>query len=133
MNEQLNEFNHARAGRSDQIAIVAELEHIRRHAIRSAVSSDDGGFEFLVIAKSAQDMRRNYMKKYFGHIDTKYWCLCKSAACLRQLAYEAGGDDIEELKEIDGLVDLIWGSALDEDLSDCESCRSDRGDDIIEG
>lgn len=126
-------FNHERAGRSDQIAIIAELEHIRRHALRSAVSTntdDDelAGFEYLMIAQMAQDYRRNYMKKHFNNIDNRYWCLCKSAACLRQLAYEAGGHDLDELKEIDSLVDMIWGNALGEDLSDCESCVADRGE-----
>ena len=119
-----------KAGVSDRISLVSEMEHARRHAIRSAISAEDEGtsFNFLVWAKQLQDMRRAYMNKHFGDIDDKYWCLCKSAACLRQIAYEVDGDDLEFLKEVDNLVDNIWGTAVGKDLSDCESCRDDRGE-----
>lgn len=121
-------FDHAKAGIGDRIAAVGEMEHARRHAIRSAISAEDEGtsFNFLVLAKQLQDMRRAYMNKHFGDIDDKYWCLCKSAACLRQIAYEVDGDDIEFLKEVDNLVDNIWGAAVGKDLSDCEACRDDK-------
>lgn len=123
-------FNHDKAGRSDQIALVAELEHIRRHALRSATVADSEenpelAFQFLVLAKEAQSLRRKYMQEHFPNIDSKYWCLCKSAACLRQISYEVGGTSVEELRELDNLVDEIWGKALGEDLSDCEACRND--------
>lgn len=71
------------------------------------------------------------MKKYFSSISSRDWCLCKSAACLRQLTYEVAEMDYEELRDIDNLVDDIWGNALGEDLSDCESCLSDMSDDTI--
>ena len=127
-NEREN-FDHAKAGVGDRIATVGEMEHLRRHALRSAISSEEGSelaFSCLVWAKQLQDMRREYMRKHFGEIDDKLWCMCKSAACLRQLAYEVDGDDANFLKEVDNLVDDIWGTAVNEDLSDCESCRSDR-------
>lgn len=127
-NEREN-FDHAKAGVGDRIATVGEMEHLRRHALRSAISSEEGSelaFSCLVWAKQLQDMRREYMRKHFGEIDDKLWCMCKSAACLRQLAYEADGDDINFLKEVDNLVDDIWGTAVNKDLSDCESCRADR-------
>lgn len=127
-NEREN-FDHAKAGVGDRIATVGEMEHLRRHALRSAVSSEEGSelaFSCLVWAKQLQDMRREYMRKHFGEIDDKLWCMCKSAACLRQLAYEVDGDDADFLKEVDNLVDDIWGTAVNKDLSDCESCRSDR-------
>lgn len=121
-------FNHDKAGVSDRIFILSEMEHARRHAIRSAVAAEDGdmSFNFLVWAKTLQDLRRNYMKKHFGDIDDKYWCLCKSAACLRQLVYEVDGGDLDTLKEVDALVDDIWGTAVGKDLSDCEACRDDK-------
>ena len=127
-NEREN-FDHAKAGVGDRIATVGEMEHLRRHALRSAISSEEGSelaFSCLVWAKQLQDMRREYMRKHFGEIDDKLWCMCKSAACLRQLAYEVDGDDANFLKEVDNLVDDIWGIAVNKDLSDCETCRSDR-------
>lgn len=127
-NEREN-FDHAKAGVGDRIAAVGEMEHLRRHALRSAISSEEGSelaFNCLVWAKQLQDMRREYMRKHFGEIDDKLWCMCKSAACLRQLAYEVDGDDANFLKEVDNLVDDIWGTAVNKDLSDCESCRADR-------
>ena len=127
-NEREN-FDHAKAGVGDRIAAIGEMEHLRRHALRSAISSEEGSelaFNCLVWAKQLQDMRREYMRKHFGEIDDKLWCMCKSAACLRQLAYEVDGDDINFLKEVDNLVDDIWGTAVNKDLSDCETCRSDR-------
>ena len=127
-NEREN-FDHAKAGVGDRIAAVGEMEHLRRHALRSAISSEEGSelaFSCLVWAKQLQDMRREYMRKHFGEIDDKLWCMCKSAACLRQLAYEVDGDDANFLKEVDNLVDDIWGTAINKDLSDCESCRADR-------
>ena len=127
-NEREN-FDHAKAGVGDRIATVGEMEHLRRHALRSAISSEEGSelaFSCLVWAKQLQDMRREYMRKHFGEINDKLWCMCKSAACLRQLAYEVDGDDVNFLKEVDNLVDDIWGTAVNKDLSDCESCRSDR-------
>ena len=127
-NEREN-FDHAKAGVGDRIAAIGEMEHLRRHALRSAISSEEGSelaFSCLVWAKQLQDMRREYMRKHFGEIDDKLWCMCKSAACLRQLAYEVDGDDANFLKEVDNLVDDIWGTAVNKDLSDCEVCRSDR-------
>ena len=127
-NEREN-FDHAKAGVGDRIATVGEMEHLRRHALRSAISLEEGNesaFSYLVWAKTLQDMRREYMRKHFGEIDDKLWCMCKSAACLRQLAYEIDGDDANFLKEVDNLVDDIWGTAVNKDLSDCETCRSDR-------
>lgn len=121
-------FDHAKAGVSDKIALVAELEHIQRHALRSAVvaqGTDDEMF-YLVLARQAKQLRRDYMNKHFSEIDNKLWCLCKSTACLRQLAYETWAEDAEMLKEIDQIVDDVWGKALDKDLSDCEVCKDDR-------
>ena len=66
------------------------------------------------------------MKKHFGELKDTDWCLCKSAACLRQIAYEVCEGDAEELRELDDFVDEIWGGALGRDLSDCVSCQEDR-------
>ena len=127
------EFNHNNASISDKIRLISELEHARSHALRAAVSTWEEGEtskskRYLIIAKEAQTLRRDYMKKHFGKLADSDWCLCKSAACIRQIAYEvAEGDDLE-LKELDDFVDEIWGEALGMDLSDCVSCAEDRQD-----
>lgn len=131
MDNSEKEFNHAKASTSDKIALIGELEHMRRHALRAAASTwreddDSESKRYLLIAKEAQELRRAYMRNHFGEIKDSDWCLCKSAACLRQLAYEVcEGDDLE-LKELDDFVDEILGGALKMDLSDCEACQSDR-------
>lgn len=127
-------FDHAKAGVADKIALIGELCHAERHALRSAASlvgeerddSELSSTEYLIIAKRAKDLRRAYMNAHFGEIDEYSWCLCKSAACLRQLAYEVCEGDSEELREIDDLVDEIWGKTLKIDLTDCPSCRDDK-------
>jgi hypothetical protein len=128
MSEEQKTFNHKSAAISDKIRAIGELEHIRAHALRSAtvaVGTDDEMF-YLVLAKQAKDMRREFMQKHFPDIDSKLWCLCKSAACLRQIAYEIWEEKAEPLKEIDDMVDEIWSKATGEDLSDCEACKSDK-------
>ena len=123
--------DHTKMSISDKIALVAELEHIRRHALRAAASTwkeddDSESVKYLVLAKRAQTLRREYMANHFPPIKESDWCLCKSAACLRQMLYEVNEGWPEELKEIDDLVDDIWGQALNMDLSDCVACREDR-------
>ena len=131
MDEIKKTFNHSKASVSDKIAIVSELEHIRRHALRAAASAwreedDSESTRYLILAKRAQSIRRDYMREHFGELKETDWCLCKSAACLRQLAYEVCEGNVLELKEIDDFVDEIWGEALGQDLSDCIACREDK-------
>lgn len=128
MEEERKIFDHKKASVADDIRLVAELEHIRAHALRSAVvaeGTDDEMF-YLLTAQKAKELRRQYMQTHYPDIDSKLWCLCKSAACLRQVAYEVWGEKAEALKEIDQLVDDIWGKATGQDLSDCEACKSDK-------
>ncbi len=87
---------------------------------------------YLITAQRAKELRRSYMQEHFPDIDSKLWCLCKSAACLRQVAYEVWGEKADTLKDIDALVDDIWGKAVGKDLSDCEACKEDKGDATIE-
>ena len=121
-------FDHQIAGVSDKIRLISELEHIRNHALRSAVSSSELEDEvfYLVLASQARDLRRKFMEKHFQDIDTKLWCLCKSTATLRQIAYEIWDEDADMLKELDQLVDDVWGKAVGKDLSGCEVCREDK-------
>lgn len=124
-------FDHAKGSTSDKIAMVGELEHARRHALRAAASAwreedDSESTRYLILAKRAQSIRRDYMREHFSELKETDWCLCKSAACLRQLAYEVCEGNVLELKEIDDFVDEIWGEALGQDLSDCIACKEDR-------
>lgn len=129
MEDESKVFNHKKASVSDKIAIISELEHIRRHALRSAtVADEEEEMFYLVTAQQAKDIRRKFMNDNFSEIDSKLWCLCKSAACLRQLAYEVWDTKAEQLKEIDDLVDNIWSKAVNQDLSDCVACREDKGE-----
>lgn len=130
-NEMQKTFNHDKASVSDKIRMVGELEHARAHALRAAASAwreddDSESIRYLLLAKRAQTLRREYMQKHFGNIKDTDWCLCKSAACIRQIAYEVCEGDSVELKELDDFVDEIWGQALDMDLSDCIACKEDR-------
>ena len=134
-NQNEKTFDHSKAGVADKIRLISELEHARAHALRSAVASweesDDSEFtRYLLIAKRAQTLRREYMQKHFGELKDTDWCLCKSAACIRQIAYEVCEGDEEELKELDDFVDEIWGGALGMDLSECIACKEDR--DMVE-
>lgn len=110
---------------TDSLAVVAELEHTRRHLLRSAQYADeDDQVFYLVLAKQCQEARRKFMEKNFP-VDTKLWCLVKCAAVLRQLTYETTTKDLEFLKEVDAIVDEIMEKATGKDLSECEACRQD--------
>ena len=131
MEHDKKEFNHNKASVADKISLIGELCHARRHALRAATATleendDSESTKYLLIAKRAQSIRREYMRKHFGKLKDTDWCLCKAAACLRQIAYEVCEGDAEELREIDDFVDQIWGEALGMDLSECIACRDDR-------
>ena len=113
---------------SDHIRSIGELEHIYSHAKRSqqvAKDTDDEVF-YQVVANKAKALRRKYMKTYFSDCPDELWCLGKASASLRQVAYEADEGHTELVKEVDDLVDEIWGRITDEDLWGCQSCKSDR-------
>lgn len=113
---------------SDHIRAISELEHICSHAQRSkqvAKDTDDEVF-YQVIANKAKALRRQYMRTYFPDCDDKLWCLGKASASLRQVVYEADEGHTELIREVDDLVDEIWGKITGEDLSGCEACKSDK-------
>lgn len=125
-------FNHGKASIADKLLLVGELEHGRRHCLRSAASvwreeDDSESFQYLLWAKRFQEIRREYMRKHFGDLEESDWCLVKVCASLRQLVYEVCEEDLEELKELEDLVDEITGKALGMDMSDCRACKDDAG------
>ena len=133
MEDNEKKFDHKKAEISDKIALLSELEHIRAHALRSAVSlyeeeSDDSEWiRYAIIAKQAKEIRRGYQKKALPELSEYDWCLVKAASRLRQLAYEVQDSDYGMLKIIDDFVDDILGGAFDMDLSDCFACKEDSG------
>lgn len=124
-------FDHGKASVADKIALIGELQHGRRHCVRSAAAAwreenDSDSIQYLLWAKRFQEIRRDYMKKHFGDIKETDWCLLKVCAELRSLVYEVCEGDVEELKELEDLIDEIAGRALDMDMSSCLACREDR-------
>lgn len=125
-------FDHGKASVADRLLVIGELEHGRRHCLRSAVSvwteeDDSESIQYLLWAKRFQEIRREYMRKHFGELKESDWCLLKVCASLRQLVYEVCEGDVEELKELEDLVDEITGKALGMDMSDCRACKDDAG------
>lgn len=128
--EHIKEFDYKTANVSDHIRVIGDLEHIYSHAQRSkqvAKGTDDEVF-YQVIANKAKALRRKYMRTYFPDCDDKLWCLGKASASLRQVAYEADEGHTELIKEVDDLVDSIWGKITSRDLSGCEVCKQDKND-----
>ena len=128
-------FDHGKASIADKLLLVGELEHGRRHCVRSAASvwreeDDSESIQYLLWAKRFQEIRREYMRKHFSDLEESDWCLVKVCASLRQLVYEVCEGDIEELKELEDLVDEITGKAFKRDMSSCVACKDDAG--IIE-
>lgn len=135
MSQDIEGFDHDTASIADRISVISELEHGYRHAVRSAVAvweedDDSDSVQYLIWARRFRELRREYMRKHFGDLKERDWCLFKVCASLRQLVYEVCEGDAEELKELEDLIDEITGTALGKDLSACESCRRDRGDDV---
>lgn len=118
-------FNYNLANITDCLFLIAELEHMRRHAILAAINApDEEAFQLQVLAKQCQDARRNFMKKHFK-VENRHWCMVKSASRLLQISEEISDGDLDETKELKGIVDSAIGIATGEDISDCESCRKD--------
>lgn len=124
-------FDHSRASVADRIALIGELQHGRRHCVRSAAAAwreedDSDSIQYLLWAKRFQEIRREYMKKHFGDLKETDWCLLKVCAELRSLVYEVCEGDVEELKELEDLIDEITGKVLGMDMSDCLACKEDK-------
>lgn len=126
---------------NDKIAVIGELEHMRRHALRSYATmknkaKDEMGAEtrewmeekavyYLTTAVMATKRRRDYMERHFGNLSDEDWCLAKSAATLRQLIYETEGTG-EDIEAMDRFIDETIGCALCMDLTGCRDCNEDR-------
>ena len=113
---------------SDHIRFISECEHVYSHAKRSqqVVAGTDDEVFYQVIANKVRDLRRKYMRTYFPDCDDKLWCLGKATASLRQVGYEADEGHADLLKDMDDIVDSVWGRISGEDLSGCQACKEDK-------
>lgn len=129
--DETKRVDHPKLNLEDRLALVGELEHLRAHALRSAYATKDTDEEFfhLVTASTAQRLRREVENK-LGEIDTPDWCELKSAQRIRQLNYETMEGDTELFHELEQLVDSVNTHALEQDMSGCQACKSDR--DIVQ-
>lgn len=121
-------IDHSKLNLEDRLALLSELEHLRRHALRSAQATKDTEDEFfhLVTAASAQRLRREVEAK-LGDISDPDWCELKSAQAIRQLNYETMEGDQQLFTALEELVDSVNSHALKQDMSGCKACKSDKG------
>lgn len=119
-------MNHKILSLADKITLLAELEHLRRHCIRSAhvTEDDDKKFYYQVKAKQLQNLRRKVQDKWLK-TDELDWCIVKSSATLKQLNNEIMLEDLDLFSDIERVADDLLGNALSEDLSGCKSCSED--------
>lgn len=113
----------------DTLHLLGELEHERRHALRAARiahTKDDSKSQlfWLVTAKRCQDLRRKIQHKLPIEV-VEDWCPLKSAQAIKQLNYETMSGDIELFNELEELVDSINTQVLGQDMTSCESCKTD--------
>lgn len=125
--ELQEKFNYDDAELVDKLAVVGEMEHLRRHAIRSAMvaTEDEDIIYYYVLATQIKRTRRKFMANHFKNLDEKDWCLVKSASSLRQLAYEVSLPEGES-KEMETLVDSVFSHAFKKDMTGCKACADDK-------
>lgn len=123
----MNSEQHNHLALEDTLSLVSELEHVRRHSLRSYYSAQEQEDKFfhLVTAAQAQRLRRKVQSK-LGGIDTEDWCILKSGQAIRQLNYELMEGDEELFNELEGFVDSINTHALKQDMSGCQACHEDK-------
>lgn len=121
-------MNHETLSKQDQIALIAELEHSIRHALRSSKVAEkkEDKFFYAVTAQQLKNLRREYMAKHFPNLDQKDWCLLKSLSTIRQLSYELFDGDQDWFDQLENVVDSTTSRALGVDLTQCESCTRDK-------
>lgn len=124
----MKEENHTHLALEDTLMLLGELEHGRRHALRSArvVPAQEDKFFWLVTAARYQQARRKVQAK-LGDIAVEDWCAVKVAQSVRQLNYELMSGDEELFNELEELTDSVNSHALKQDMTGCKSCAADKG------
>lgn len=119
--------DHTKLNLEDRLALISELEHLRRHALRSAYATKNTEDEFfhLVTASTAQRLRRK-IEGELGEIATPDWCELKSAQAIRQLNYETMEGDSSLFRELEELVDSVNTHTLKQNMSGCQACEEDK-------
>lgn len=119
-------MNHKLLAIEDRLWLVAELEHQRRHCLRSAKVAEEKEqqFFYLVKAAEAQDLRRRVMAS-LGDISELDWCIVKSAMAIKQLNYETMVGDEELFRDVEDFADSLTGHAFGMDMSGCKACVDD--------
>lgn len=122
----MNKAGHQHLALEDTLSLLGELEHQRRHNLRSSYAATDPEDKFfhLVAAAQAQRLRR-WVQANLGQIDTEDWCILKSAQTIRQLNYELMEGDEELFNELESFVDSLNTHALKQDMSGCKACAED--------
>lgn len=122
----MEDDKHSHLALEDALSLIGELEHQRRHNLRSYYSATEQEDKFfhLVSAAQAQRLRRR-VQANVGQIDTEDWCILKSAQAIRQLNYEIMEGDEELFNELESFVDSINSHALKQDMSGCKACSAD--------
>lgn len=121
----MTEFDHKNASTVDSLRLLGEIEHTRFHLLMAAANCPEEEIvPTLTLAKRCMDIRRELMKKKFD-VKERHWCLVKCSARMLQIVEEIGGSDIDELKDVKHLIDETILLATGDDISGCESCKTD--------
>lgn len=119
-------MNHDHLALEDTLNLLGELQHARRHCLRSAQVATDAEDKFFYLVKASQAQRiRRALQAKLGDIDKTDWCLLKCSAAIKQLNYETMSGDTELFKELEDLADGLSSHALKRDMTDCEACAVD--------
>lgn len=121
-----------KANLADKLLAVGEMEHMRRHALRSMASpniKENERIKYAIIAERAKETRRAFMRKHFSDLADEDWCLVKLCCSLRQLMYETFDGEIEEFTDIEDLIDSVLSKAFKQDMTGCIACGADREED----
>lgn len=125
--DKQKDIDHKRLAVEDKLWILGELEHQRRHCLRSArvTTEKEVKLHYYVKAEQAQRLRRK-VQATLGDIDELDWCVVKSAMALKQLNYETFGGDMELFEELEEYCDSQTSHAFGLDLTGCSACVADQ-------
>lgn len=121
-------FHQTVARIEDRAALVGELEHARRHALKSGKNATEREDKIFYYAKAgeAEGLRRR-LEHRLGEIATSDWCLVKSGASIKQLNEETFEGDMQLFEDIEIFADSLISHGVGTDISGCAACAEDMG------